>query len=44
MVDMADLEKPRNGTNVVCSVERKWVFSFQPALQLNVNLGQLVER
>ena len=44
MVDTADLEKPRNRTDVVRSVERELVFSFQPALQLNVNLGQLVER
>ncbi len=39
---MADLEKHRNGMDVVGRAERKRFFTFDPAPQLNVNLRQLV--
>jgi hypothetical protein len=42
MVVITDLEKHRNGMYVVCRAERKCLFTFEPAPQLNANLRQLV--
>jgi len=37
MAAMADLEKHRNGMDVVCRAERKCLSTFESSPQLNVN-------
>ena len=44
MVVMADLEKHRNGMYIICRAERKCLFTFELAPQLNANLCQLIVR